>query len=274
VVLSSARSFIMFELFQTLEAPVAAWSATKSPEAARFRGLQSRSRVLAAFADLNAVAGFLRSKSGDVDTKDAVVLALAVEYQQTRHPVWGQVLLAGFNRSLANIHRQDSKQHIMLDEDLAHTIVHAFLQVALRLQPQYAGITLHVLVRDTNRTVFETLEREARHRHVRLHRVSEDTLDEHARLAYGAPPEALDPRERGNDTALRMEALLEAAHTCLSGKAVAHLRASAVSGETLKDRVYRMTPGDEAAKRRAYQRIKRQQHRAKAALRARVAVAA
>jgi hypothetical protein len=264
----------MFELFQTLEAPVPAWSATKSPEAARFRDVQTRATVLAGFADLNAVAAFLRSRSGDVDTKEAVVLALAAEFQQTRHPMWGQVLLAGFNRSLANIHRQDAKQHIMLDEDLAQVIIHAFLQVALRLRPEYVGITLHVLVRDTNRAVFEALQREARHRHVRLHRVSEYTLDEHARLAYGAPPEALDPRERGNDTAPRMEALLDAAHTCLSDKAVAHLRASAVSGETLKDRVYRMTPGDEAAKERAYQRIKRQQHRAKAALRERVAVAA
>jgi hypothetical protein len=234
----------MFELFQTLEAPVPAWSATKSPERARFRDLQSRSPALAAIADLNAVARFLRSSSGDVATKDAVVLAIAVEYQQTRHPMWGQALLAGFNRSLANIHRQDSKQHIMLDEDLAHTIIHAFLQAALGLRTQDAGITLFALMRNTNGAVFRTLEREARHRHIRMHRVSEDVLDEHARLTFGAPDEALDPRERDASVSRRMRDVLDAAHACLSITA------------------------------RAYQRIRRQQSRAKAALRERLAVAA
>jgi hypothetical protein len=264
----------MFELFQILEAPVPAWSATKSPEAARFRDVQSRATVLASFADLNAVAGFLRSKSGDVATKDAVVLALAVEYQQTRHPMWGQGLLAGFNRSLANIHRQDSKQHIMLDEDLAHTIIHAFLQAALGLRTQDAGITLFALMRNTNGAVFRALEREARHRHIRMHRISEDVLDEHARLTFGAPDEALDPRERDASVPQRMRAVLETAHTCLSSTALAHLRACAISGERLRERIYRMTDGDELAKKRAYQRVRRQQSRAKAALRERLAVAA
>jgi hypothetical protein len=265
----------MFELFRSLEAPVRAWSSRSgSAETARLRDAQARSACLARFHDLNAVAHFVRGGSADAALKDALVLALAAEYQQTRLPMWGQALLAGFSRSMANLHRQDSKQGVMPDDDLAQVIIHAFLQVALRLQPQYAGITLHVLVRDTNRAVFEALKREARHRHVRLHRVSEETLDEHARLAYGIPGDGLDPRERGDDTPQRMEAVLGAAHACLSDKAVAHLCASAVSGETLKDRVYRMTGGDETAKRRAYQRIKRQQHRAKLALRNRVAVAA
>jgi hypothetical protein len=219
--------------------------------------------VLREFAGIEGVLGILADGTRcHASRADRIVSALVKEYQREHHPFWSSVLILAFRPMLENIRRRIDDP-ILTHEDVSQTLILAFQETLADIDVSEGKRLIVLRLRqETRRRVFFALNEERRIRG--LCRTLQDDLlmnlsDEDCEWPDSPiAPSAEDPVII--ETAVEM--LREGATPFISADDIELIAFTAVRGQSLWKFIDDRFPvAFEAARIRAYERLKRRRSR-------------
>lgn len=232
--------------------------ATSAAHRHAFEAGRARAPALAAHPNVASVLAMLDDAAEDTyAAREALAHALLLQYRTTHATLWASLLLSAFKPMLVRL-RSRLLSDSVPGEDLDQLVLSSFL-AALTEVPLADRLAMR-LRQHTERQVFTFLRKE---RQQRRHDVDVDELED-------VEPDAVAPHFECADEVLRDVALLiqRAAQEGVSTSGFDIVEATVLRREALHAYVERLKPGDDAARKRLYQRIKRQRARAMQRLKA------
>lgn len=230
---------------------------------APFESAKARRPALQEFAGIESVLGTLADRSKcQASRADRIVKALIIEYQRDWNPFWPSVLMLAFMPMLQNLRRQIDDP-ILPQEDLTEMLILAFHEVLAELDlSEHRRLTVLRLRQETRRRVFFAIKEERRNRGL-CRIVPDDVLMNLSNEDCEWPdsptaPSAEDPVII--ETAVEM--LREGATPFISDDDIELIACTAVRGQSLWNFIDDRFPvASEAARIRAYERLKRRRSR-------------
>lgn len=196
---------------------------------------RSRRAELEAYADLRSVLSAMRGAELTREDRETLALVLLCEYQMSSNQAWTHALFAAFYPMLCRL-----RARVVCSwsrADVEQVVLAAFFEALDEVRPEGLPCSF-VLRRTTARIVFRRLRRERREQ---LDMVDEDVSE----IAEDRLPQDSDV-----ETILRRV-----------GDNAELLRATVCGDESLREFVQRTVQGDDAARRRAYRRLRSRRSR-------------